>query len=85
MVYGDVQVPRDRAINLCELAACQIRNGKLQLLIEDNLNRDYEVGVRRDIDGQELLGRNDTEDCKGGRWRRRLTGVDAVNSRYVGN
>ncbi len=59
---ADVQVPRDRAIHLCErLEACQIRNGKLQLLIEGNLNRDYEVGVRRDVDGRELLRRSDTE------------------------
>ncbi len=39
---SDVQVPRDRAIHLCErLEAYQTRNGKLQFLIEDNLNRDY--------------------------------------------
>ncbi len=38
----DVQDPRDRAVHLCErLEARQTRNGKLQLLIEDNLNRDY--------------------------------------------
>ncbi|KAK0239626.1 hypothetical protein EDD85DRAFT_997279 [Armillaria nabsnona] len=59
---ADVQVPRDRAIYLCEhLEACQTRNGKLQFLIEDNLNRDYEMGMQRDIDGRELLGRSDAE------------------------
>ncbi len=60
--YADVQVPSDRATHLCEpLEACQTRNGKLQLLIEDNLNRDYEVGVQRDVDGRELLRRSDAE------------------------
>ncbi len=59
---SDVQVPRDRAIHLCErLEAYQTRNGKLQFLIEDNLNRDYEMGMQRDIDGRELLGRSDVE------------------------
>ncbi|PBK93121.1 hypothetical protein ARMGADRAFT_1030529 [Armillaria gallica] len=59
---ADVRVPRDRTIHLCErLKAYQTRNGKLQLLIEDNLNRDYEMGMQRDIDGRGLLGRSDAE------------------------
>ncbi len=90
---ADVQLPRDRAIHLCErLEACQTRNGELQLLIEDNLNRDYEMGMQRDIDGRELLGRSDAEgdvtvrEVVGGGRRCQLVDMSAISrdSRFRG-